>query len=322
MDSNKIFVRTRLGEDGLKSGRTGMVGIAGDELRVMALIDGKASVRQNTGKLPQSLQPHMGEVFSRWRVSRFIAEQGRHTSWEERNATPRISREEVQHSLMSSQKLNKNMLVLAEIEIERRMELEQDLSEAREQLLLTQTELGDVKTQLADQSVKYRSLGQQVRLYKESMDAKMASLQAHIEKMTSSRQTQQSERDALEDELNRLREGCQQMQESVEEKEASLNETLRQRMLQEKLAEEEARKRIKMQADEMVRTHPHYNLLRRLSFFKDFRNSDIAQFLIYAQWRDVKAGELVIVEGRDDCMLYLIVTGKLAVTKSNRTLHV
>lgn len=319
---SKVFARTKLGESGLSGGRGGVTGIAGDEMRVMSLIDGKTSVEAISRKLPPSLQPHVDGIVSRLLVSRFIVEVGRHSPWDEEVATPRISREEVRHSLMSSQKLNKNMLALAEVEIERRMELEQDLSEARELLLSAQTELDEVKAQLAAEAAKYQSLRQQVLVYKEAMQAKMTSLHAHIEKITHTSQARKSECAALEDELKRLRDGWQQMQEESEEKQVLLDATLRQRILQEKFAEEEERKRIKMQADEMVRTHPHYNLLRRLSFFQDFRNSDIAQFLIYAQWREVKAGESVIVEGCDDCMLYLIVTGKLGVLKANRTLHV
>lgn len=320
--NNKIFVRTMLGEDSLNGGRSGVVSISGDEARVMALIDGKASMAQIVRKLPPSLQPHLGEILFRLRASRFIAESGKYAQRPEDSAPSRISREDVQQSLMSSQKLNKDMLLLAEVEIERRMELEQDLSDAQDKLLLAQTELDEVKAQLAEEASRYQSLRKQVLVYREGMEAKLVSLKAHIERITSASQSQESERTELENELKRMREGFQLMQEEIEGKEASLNETLRQRMLQEKLAEEEARKRIKMQADEMVRTHPHYNLLRRLSFFKDFRNSDIAQFLIYAQWREVKAGEFIITEGRDDCMLYLIVTGKMGVLKANRTLHV
>lgn len=299
-----------------------MGGLSGDEMRVMALIDGKSSVGQIAARLPPSLQPHLNDIVTHLLASRFIAERDGHSLSGEFRAAPRISREEVRHSLMTSQKLNKDMLVLAEIEIERRMELEQDLSEARESLLSAQTELDQLKAQLAEQSSRYQSFRQQVLVYKEGMQAKMAGLQAQIETITQIGRAQKSECAALEDELKRLREDWQQMQQETGEKEASLDATLRERILQERFAEEEARKRVKMQADEMVRTHPHYNLLRRLSFFRDFRNSDIAQFLIYAQWREVKAGEMVVVEGRDDCMLYLIVTGKLAVLKANRTLHV
>jgi len=44
--------------------------------------------------------------------------------------------------------------------------------------------------------------------------------------------------------------------------------------------------------------------------------------LIYAQWREVKIGEVVVAEGEDDCMLYVIVTGKLAVMKGKKVLHI
>ncbi len=317
-----IYCRTRLGKDTLVASKPGAAGISGDEMRVMLLIDGKASVGEITRKLPLSVHSYLDEIFSRLLISRFIEATNKPTMEMGLKVSSRISHEEVQASLMSSQKLNKNMLVLAEIEIERRMELEQDLADANAKLLATQTLLDEVKTQFEAEADKYQTLKRQVLVYKQGMEARMIALQEHLAKVSCNRQEQQAERVEIENDLKRMRDDFEQMQAEVEEKKATLNETLRLRVLQEQRAEEEKRKQLKIQADEMVRTHPHYNLLRRLSFFKDFRNSEIAQFLIYAQWREVKAGEVVVAEGEDDFLFYVIVTGKLAVMKGKKTLHI
>ena len=322
MSAKVIYSRTRLGNDCLEGVKPGVAGISGDEMRVMLLVDGKASVGEIARKLPPSVHAYLDEIFTHLLISQFIEATNRSAMEMHIKVPARISHEDVKTSLMSSQKLNKNMLVLAEIEIERRMELEQDLADANAKLLATQTLLDEVKTQLEVETDKYQALKRQVLVYKQGMEAKIVTLQAHLEKVSSNRQEQQAGRVEVENDLKRMRDAFEQMQAAVEEKEATLNETLRVRVLQEQRAEEEKRKQLKIQADEMVRTHPRYNLLRRLSFFKDFRNSDIAQFLIYAQWREVKIGEVVVAEGEDDCMLYVIVTGKLAVMKGKKVLHI
>lgn len=317
-----IYCRTRLGNDRLAGSKPGVAGISGDEMRVMLLIDGKASVGEIAKKVPPSVHSHLDEIVSRLLISRFIEATNRSAMETSLKVSGRISHEDVKTSLMSSQKLNKNMLVLAEIEIERRMELEQDLVDANAKLSATQTLLDEVKTQFEAEADKYQTLKRQVLVYKQGMEAQIVALREHLAKVSSNSQEQQAERVEIENDLKQMRDDFAQMQAAVEEKETALNETLRVRVLQEQRAEEEKRKQIKIQADEMVRTHPYYNLLRRLSFFKDFRNSEIAQFLIYAQWREVKAGEVVVAEGEEEFLFYVIVTGKMAVMKGKKTLHI
>lgn len=322
MNDRKIYARTSHGGASLEGVRPGVAGLSGDEMRVMKLVDGIASVAEIEKMLPPSVRAHMSEIFSRLLASRLIAENGSATMGMHIKVPARVSREDVQITLMSSQKLNKDMLVLAEIEIERRMELEEDFAVAKAELTSARTMLGDVKAQLDAESSKYQMLKQKVLAYKQGMEGRIATLQSHIEKILGSRQAAQAERAQVAEDLELMRNRFAQMEAAVEENEATLDDTLRQRVLQEQRAEEEQRKLMKIQADEMVRTHPHYNLLRKLDFFKDFRNSDIAQFLIYAQWREAKAGEAVVAEGEDDCMFYVIVSGKMMVLKAGRTLHV
>ncbi len=322
MNDKKIYCRTRMGEDSLEVTKPGVVGISGDEMRVMMLIDGKCSVAQIAQKLPPSVQSYIGEIFSRLRASRFIAETDQSSVEASLKAPARVSQENVKASLMSSQKLNKNMLVLAEIEIERRMELEEDLTVAHEQLSATRAALADVQVERDAVTNKYQTLKKQVYAYKQGMEGKIATLQKHIETMLGNRKEVQAARVQVEEDLLRMRDRFAQMEASVIASDEALDETMRLRAFNEKRLEQEKNRQLKIQADEMVQSHPYYHLVRELEFFKDFRNSDIAQFLVYAEWREVKANEIVVAEGEDSFLFYVIVTGKMAVLKGKKMLHV
>ena len=139
MSDKRIYVRTSQGDASLEGVKPGVAGLSGDEMRLMMLIDGKASVGEIEKMLPPSVRAHMSEIFSRLLSSRLVTDRGGAVMGMNIKVPTRVSREDVQVSLMSSQKLNKNMLVLAEIEIERRMELEQDLADAKAELLASQT---------------------------------------------------------------------------------------------------------------------------------------------------------------------------------------
>ncbi len=314
-----IYIRTGLGNAELRNPKGK---IAGDEKRLMLLIDGKSSVAEIGKKIPPSVRSHMDEIVTSLLSARFIAKIDKAGTDAPLKTPARISKDEVQAALMTSQRLNKNMLILAEVEIERRMELEQDLSVAEAKLKSAQTGLAQAGTRLETVTAKYETLKRQVLLYKEGMQAKLAALQTHIRKCSENNQGNQAQRAQAEDDLNRMRADVEQMQVAVEKREASLDKTLKSRIREEKRAEEEKRKQMKIEADEMVRAHPRYPEVRRLDFFKDFRNSDLAQILVWAEWREVKAGETVVVEGEEGIMFYVIVTGKLAVVRGKRTLHV
>ena len=178
MSAKVIYSRTRLGNEGLEGVKPGVVGISGDEMRVMLLVDGKASVGEIARKLPPSVHAHLDEIFTRLLISQFIEVTNRSAMEMNIKVPARISHEDVKTSLMSSQKLNKNMRVLAEIEIERRMELEQDLADANTKLLTTQARLDEVKTQLEAETDKYQALKRQVLVYKQGREAKIVALAA------------------------------------------------------------------------------------------------------------------------------------------------
>lgn len=312
MSDSEIYARTASGNIELESsnGR-----IAGDEKRVMLLVDGKSSVGDISKKIPPSVRNHIEEIFKHLLRDRFIEVVGSATVELPIKHPGRIPTEKVKEAMVSSQKFNKDMLILAEIEIERRMELEQDLA-------ASQTKLRDTNAQLNTVLTKYDTLKEQVLLYKQGMETRIAAQQAHLAALTGRSQDSLAQKDALEQELKVMRNDFQHMQSTIEQKSARLDETVQVRVLQEQQAEVERRRQEKIAADQMFQTHPHFHEIRRVEFFKKFRNSDLAQLLSWAEWREYKAGEVIVTEGQNDITFYVIVAGKLGLLKGKRTIQI
>jgi CRP-like cAMP-binding protein len=313
VSESKIYAKTNAGSAELDkpNGK-----IAGDEKRVMLLIDGVSNVDVISKKIPPSARQHMDIIFTRLLADRFIVEVGKETV----APTPpkpagRISNERVQEIMMTSQKLNKDMLVLAEIEIERRMELEEDLAEAR-------AKLNEVTTQLNHVTTKYDTLKEQVLLYKQGMEARIATQQAQLAALSGKSEVSLMEKREAELALQSMRNDFEHMQQTIQQKTAQLDETVQVRVMQQQQAEIERRRQQKISADHMVQTHPHFNEIRRLEFFKKFRNSDLAELLVWAEWREVKANEIVVKEGQSDITFYIVVSGKLSLLKGKRAIQV
>lgn len=328
MNEATIYVRTNLANTELQNPKGS---IAGDEKRLLLLVDGKTNVEAIGKKVPPSVRAQLEEVFKRLTQAKFIVEVSATSAAVSKvpDATPanvktpaRISHVEVQNILNTSQKLNKNMMLLAEVEIERRMELEQDLAEVNSKCETLQSRLNEAEAQKNAISDQYETLKQQVLVYKQGMQSKVLALQAHIQQNQGVSQDSQAQRSKAEADLNKMRDDFERLQADMAAKELSVDKVLKLRMQEEKRVEELKRTQSKIEADEMVREHPHYHEVRRLDFFKDFRNSDLAQLMVWADWREIKAGETVVVEGEQDVTFFVLVSGKMAVVKGKRTIHV
>lgn len=321
MNEATIYARTNLANTELQNPKGS---IAGDEKRLLLLVDGKTNVEAIGKKVPPSVRVQLEEVFKRLTQSKFIVEvSAAHEATPPNVKTPaRISHAEVQNILNTSQKLNKNMMLLAEVEIERRMELEQDLAEVNSKCETLQSRLNEAEAQKNAISDQYETLKQQVLVYKQGMQSKVLALQAHIQQNQGASQDSQAQRSKAEADLNKMRDDFERLQADMAAKELSVDKVLKLRMQEEKRVEELKRTQSKIEADEMVREHPHYHEVRRLDFFKDFRNSDLAQLMVWADWREIKAGETVVVEGEQDVTFFVLVSGKMAVLKGKRTIHV
>jgi len=67
-----------------------------------------------------------------------------------------------------------------------------------------------------------------------------------------------------------------------------------------------------------LREHPHYSQVRRLDFFKEFHDAELAQLLEWGQWCEIKAGGYIVAEGEVDITFYVLVSGKLSVVKKRK----
>ncbi len=299
MPESKIYARTETGDAELvrANGK-----IAGDEKRVMLLVDGAASVDAISKKIPPSVRPHIDEKFEYLLRDRFISVVGNTAAIVPIKHLGRIPSEKVKEAMISIQKFNKDMLVLVEIEIERRLELEQDLAETQARVNQTSAHLNYVMS-------KYETLKEQVLLYKRGMEVRILEQQAQLAMLSGKTQASQAKKEYMEYALKVMHNDFQYMQDTIEQKSEPLDETVQVQVREEQLA------------DEMFQTHPHYHQIRGLDFFKKFRNSDLAQLLSWAEWREVKAGEIVVEEGHTDITFYVIVTGKLGLIKGKRVIQ-
>ncbi|MEQ1800576.1 MAG: serine/threonine-protein kinase [Gammaproteobacteria bacterium] len=64
----------------------------------------------------------------------------------------------------------------------------------------------------------------------------------------------------------------------------------------------------------------HFDILRRLSFFHDFSQSEIRELLRASEWREYSAADEIVREGTADDRFYVIVTGKVAVESNGKAL--
>jgi eukaryotic-like serine/threonine-protein kinase len=62
-----------------------------------------------------------------------------------------------------------------------------------------------------------------------------------------------------------------------------------------------------------------FSILRTLKFFHDFSQAEIMEVLRASQWQDYDVGDEIVREGEMDDRFYVIVSGKVAVTRNGRT---
>jgi hypothetical protein len=200
-------------------------------------------------------------------------------------------------------------------ENERRACLEQDLKNSETQL----AQLGEDHEKLAN---KYKRIKQQVLSYKEGMENRVVAQQAELDIILKQNQQSLSQRVQLETELKTLREEFDQQQELMERKTMQLEDAVKVRMSKERLISEEQQRQKILVADEMVHTHPRYKKIRDLDFFRNFGNLELAELLLWAEWRVAEPGEVVLQEGDIGTPFFVVVSGRLVVEKSHKILTI
>ncbi|MEE8398878.1 MAG: serine/threonine-protein kinase [Desulfobacterales bacterium] len=75
-------------------------------------------------------------------------------------------------------------------------------------------------------------------------------------------------------------------------------------------------------SDEEINSREKLNALKKLRFFEDFTASELAEVLRTTQWLRCDPEEKIITEGDMDDCFYIVISGKVRVTRRNRKLAV
>jgi CRP-like cAMP-binding protein len=312
MRQTKIFALTSLGSDEVSNPR-GQV--TGDDRRILSLIDGISSVEGVGKKVPPSVRAHLDNTLEQLFAAGLIVDTGKGEFDIPLKKMASMFEEKVQLAIEASKTATRDIVAFAELELERRTEAEHKLASTDARLMQASMNLALVTNQ-------YELLKQQVYSYKQGMEARIVEQQGQLVAVLGQSKEAQSQRFKLESELNQMRSDFVQLQDTVEKKAAHLDETLRLRVLEEQHAEQVKREQLKVAADEVARSHPHYAKIRGLEFFKDFRDSDLAELLLWTEWKPFREGQTVLTEGETSFPFYIIVSGKLDVVKGGKELVV
>lgn len=299
MGQLKSFVMTAQGKAEL-SNPTGELTL--DQREILSLVDGQRTIKDISQLVSSTTSSYLNEFFEYLLLAGLIVD----TNEVEMPVKAETEVTPFKKVALSTQVLNQDRLLLSENE--RRACLEQDLKTSRTQI----DQLSEENEQLTH---KYKRIKQQVLSYKEGMENRIATQQAELDVILKQNQQSFSQRVQLEAELKQLREENDQLQELMERKSIQLEDAVKVRMAKERLISEEQQRQKFIVADEMVVTHPRYRKIRDLDFFRNFENLELAELLLWAEWREVEQGEVVIKEGDMGTPFYVIVSGRLVVEK-------
>lgn len=301
MNRSKIFVRTGPGDEllGVPYGN-----ISGDARRLLALIDGSASVRDIAEKIPLSVQVQLDAILAQLLSEQLIAEKtgdGRDIASQR---PVHADREEYQQILRINPQPGAGVPVSGEAgsETMRRTELERELAEVRSQLAATRARQKEVE------SVCCR-LEQQVAAFEQRSNRKLAE---DLQQSSSQADTGIELHDSL-DNLNLLNQALLDQQKV-------LDSTLKLRNFQMQLSGEQHREEKQAKDGKVAHSHPQYKRLRGLEFFKGFANAELLGFLDYAKWQRVEAGDTILNEGEVGMPFFIIVSGSVNVVRKAHVL--
>ncbi|MDD2774528.1 MAG: cyclic nucleotide-binding domain-containing protein [Gallionella sp.] len=298
----KIFIRTHPGDLALEQpDRNTSEG----ELYVLSLLDGRTNIADLRTKITSLTSYDVFDLVNKLLLKELIIEQTQAESIDKK--------EKMLKHANASQTLHLEMLLLAEVEVERRLEVEQELIALREKYAQSQSDLNKITSD-------YEGMRSKITLYRQEVEAKIAEQQAEIMAISGLNQGDRTQRMKLEADLIQLRLKMEMMQDMMGKQSAILDETIQQRLLLAQLAAQAERKQNKVNAESRVRTHPQYARVRGLDFFKKFRNSDLDELLSWSELIHVKENETIISEGEFGLTFYIVLSGKLLVLKDKHTI--
>lgn len=293
----KVFIRTGLGNKTLEQSDGNMPEV---ETYLLSLLDGQFNVEGARIKLAELFPHDISDLISKLLIRDLIVEK-QQNDLKEKN-------EHVIRHATASQTLHLDMLLLAEVEVGRRMEAEQALNDLQGKFEQSQLALKEISLRCEDMHTKFSQ-------YKAAVEAKILEQQTQIVAISDQNQGDRTLRMKLNADLVTLRKDNDIMnRQSVE-----MAEAVQHNLLLARSAMDAERRKSKVDAEERIRSHPQYARLRGLNFFKRFRNSDLDELFTWAEWVNVGARETIMTEGEVGLPFYVVVSGRLTAVKKNHT---
>ena len=283
MAKDRIFLRTEVGNELLKNpkGR-----ISGDEMLLMALIDGKTGVKGIIKKIPPSVREKLDGVFAHLLFSGFIEEIGI------------VSTGMTGQHRQVDDKVSKDHPVGKEC-----AELERELEEVKAQLEATRIRQKEIE-------VVFHKLRLRTSAYTEIMHAK---LNKRLKVIAGGEISGEELRASCERELKDALEGLQPLNHAVAEQQDVLDKTLRLKVSAKQLEKQE--KEREEESGKLAQSHPYYMKLRGLDFFKGFANAELLQFMDISKLQKAESGEAILNEGDVGMPFYIIISGSVSIYK-------
>jgi len=298
MDKSKIFDRTALGNAllAVQYGR-----MSGDARRVLALVDGGASIGAIFEKVPHSVRIHLNDIFTQLLSDGLIKEKVKAVG--DLVEVPRDVLQDRQAVLSAEQsEEDKRMARAIEKENKRRIELEQELEEVRSQLETTKARQQEVEAVC-------RKLKQQIAAFERGKYEKLAN---EVQPLF----LQDDAEITLHDSLNDF----SLLNQALIDQKNNLDSTLKLRNYQMQLKAEQSQKEAEVVDEKLALSNPRYKKLSTLGFFKGFANAELLRFISLAKWQKVRASETIFNEGESSLPFYIIVSGSVNIIRESQVL--
>jgi len=298
MSNSRIFIRTTLGNEilGVSYGK-----ISGDARRLLALIDGRLSVGDIHEKVPLSVQVQLEAILNELISERLISLKVRGDGDIPSDSSWYYPKEEIQQILPAEPQPGISIADEDWKEERRRIELEHELAEVRSQLEASKARQKEVEEICL-------KLEQQVAGAEQGKQDKPA---GNMQQLSG----QAGGGAELHDSLDNF----SQLNQALLDQQFILDSTLKLRTFRLQLNEDQIQQQIDTGEQDEASSHPHYHKLRGLEFFKGFPNAEMIDFLNYAKWKKVWAGETILKEGEVGMPFFIIVSGSVKVI---RKIHV
>jgi len=296
MDKLIIFERTALG-NALLAVQYGK--ISGDSRRILAMVDGSASIGAIFEKVPHSVRIHLNDIFLHLLSEGMIKEKLKITADLTESAG-----DQPQNVVLSAQRSEeeKRMAMAIEKAIKRRVELEHELEKMQSQLEATKARQQEVEAVC-------RKLKKQVVAFERDKR----------EKLLNDGEQPSSQIDA-EIELHDCLNDFSLLNQALIDQKNNLDSTLKLRNYQMQLKAEQDQNETEIVDEKLAISNPNYKKLRALEFFKGFANAELLRFINFAKWQKMRTGETIFNEGELGLPFYIIVAGSVNIIRESQVL--